>query len=182
MGRPATLVRLDVPATLLMIAALMIAPRWGLVGVALVHLIFNIAYCVARLAVVRAVTGVSGRSLGAAVLPAVGVAAVTAAVGFGLAAVLPSGRLLSLVLLSVACAVAIGASAMLFARSCGPRGSPARLVRPRSSGMTNAEVRSAVLITASEPEPRTLRQTGGDRRAARPPESNGWAPTGCTSC
>ena len=117
MGRPATLVRLDVPATLLMIAALMIAPRWGLVGVALVHLIFNIAYCLARLAVVRAVTGVSGRSLGAAVLPAVGVAAVTATVGFGLAAVLPSGRLLSLVLLSVACAVAIGASAMLFARS-----------------------------------------------------------------
>jgi PST family polysaccharide transporter len=56
-GRPGTLILLDVPATVLMAVAFVFAPRWGLVGVALVHLIFNLGYCVARLAVLHAVTG-----------------------------------------------------------------------------------------------------------------------------
>ena len=63
LGRPGALILLDVPATALMAVAFVFAPRWGLVGVALVHLVFNLGYCVARLAVLHAVTRVSGRSL-----------------------------------------------------------------------------------------------------------------------
>jgi hypothetical protein len=81
-----------------------------------VHLVFNLGYCVARLAVLRAVTAVSVRSLLAAILPGLGVAAVTAAVGGGVAAVLPDGRMLSLVLVSAACAAGIAAGSLLFAR------------------------------------------------------------------
>ena len=69
LGRPGALIRLDVPATALMAVAFVFAPRWGLVGVALVHLVFNLGYCVARLAVLHAVTRVSGRALLDAILP-----------------------------------------------------------------------------------------------------------------
>jgi hypothetical protein len=93
------------------------APRWGLVGVALVHLVFNLGYCVARLAVLHAVTRVGVRPLLAAILPGLGVAALTAAVGGGVAVLLPDGRLLSLVLVSAACAAAIVAGSLLFARA-----------------------------------------------------------------
>jgi lipopolysaccharide exporter len=116
MGRPGMLLRLDVPATLLMTGAFLVAPRWGLVGVAGVHLIFNCCYCTARLGLLKAVTRVSTRSLLAAVLPGLGVAALTAAAGFGAATVLPSGRPLSLVVLGTICTLAIAAGSLLFAR------------------------------------------------------------------
>jgi lipopolysaccharide exporter len=128
LGRPGTLILLDAPATVLMAVAFVFAPRWGLVGVALVHLVFNLGYCLARLAVLRAVTGVSGRSLLAAILPGVGVAGMTAAVGLVVSAALPSGQLLSLVLVSAACALAIGVGALLFARTAVSEAW--RLVRP----------------------------------------------------
>jgi lipopolysaccharide exporter len=116
MGRPGVLLVLDVPATLLMTGAFLLAPRWGLVGVATVHLIFNCCYCVARLGLLKAVTRVSTRSLLTAVSPGLGVAAVTALAGFSVAVVLPSGRLLSLVILGAVCALAIAAGSLLFAR------------------------------------------------------------------
>ena len=128
LGRPGTLILLDVPATVLMVVAFVFAPRWGLVGVALVHLVFNLGYCVARLAVLRAVTRVSGRSLLAAILPGLGVAALTAVVGGGVAALLPGGRLVTLVLVSAACVVAIAAGSLLFARTAVVEAW--RLVRP----------------------------------------------------
>ncbi len=134
LGRPGALIRLDVPATALMAVAFVFAPRWGLVGVALVHLVFNLGYCVARLAVLHAVTRVSGRSLRNAILPGLGVAAVTAAVGGAAAALLPDGRLLSLVLESAACAVAIAAGSLLFARAAVLEAW--RLLRPIRTGVT----------------------------------------------
>jgi PST family polysaccharide transporter len=128
LGRPGTLILLDIPATALMAVAFVFAPRWGLVGVALVHLVFNLGYCVARLAVLRAVTRVRVRSLLAAILPGLAVAALTAAVGGGVAALLPSGRLVTLLLVSAACALAIAAGSFLFARSVVVEAW--RLVRP----------------------------------------------------
>jgi lipopolysaccharide exporter len=134
MGRPGALLLLDVPATLLMAAAFLLAPRWGLVGVAAVHLIFNCCYCAARLGLLRAVTRVSVRSLFAAVLPGLGVAALTAVAGFGVAAVLPSGQLSSLVLLGAVCALAIAAGSLLFAR--GPVLDALRTALPMRGGRT----------------------------------------------
>jgi hypothetical protein len=71
---------------------------------------------------------VSGRSLLGAILPGLGVAAVTAAVGGGVAALLPSGRLVTLLLVSAACALAIAAGSLLFARAAVSEAW--RLIRP----------------------------------------------------
>ena len=132
LGRPGALILLDVPATVLMAVAFVFAPQWGLVGVALVHLVFNVGYCVARLAVLRSVTRVSTRALLGAILPGVAVAGVTAAVGLAVATALPSGRALTLVLVSAACALAIAAGSLLFARSAVLEAW--RLVRPARVG------------------------------------------------
>ena len=112
-----------------MVVAFVFAPRWGLVGVALVHLVFNLAYCVARLAVLRAVTRVSG-AIAAGRDPAGG----RRRRGHGRGRVragrrAADGRLLSLVLVSAACAVAIAASSLLFARTAVLE-AWLRLVRP----------------------------------------------------
>ena len=128
LGRPGVLLWLDVPATALMAGAFLLAPRWGLVGVAAVHLVFNLAYCVARLALLRMVTRVDGRELVGAVLPALAVAGLTAAVGLGVSALVPPGEVASLVLVSAACAVAVAAGVLLFARDAV--GQAWRLVRP----------------------------------------------------
>ncbi len=116
LGKPGTLIRLDVPATVLMAGAFLYAPRYGLVGVALVHLVFNALYCVARLLLVRSVTGVPGRQLLAAIAPAFAVAGVTAAVGFGVRALVPAGQLSSLVLVLVACLLTVAAVSLVVAR------------------------------------------------------------------
>lgn len=115
-GRPGVLLVVDIPATALMAAGFLLAARWGLVGVAMVHLIFNVVYCVARLVLVRRVAGVGVDVLMRALLPAVGVAALTAVLGFAAVAVLPPGRLLSLIGEMVACAVAVVVGSLLFAR------------------------------------------------------------------
>jgi PST family polysaccharide transporter len=116
MGRPGTLIKLDLPATVLMAAAFLFSPRYGLIGVASVHLVFNLLYCGARMILVRRVTKVSTRSLVNAVLPAVLVAATTAAVGFAVRALLPSGELGSLIIVSAVCGVTVIGASVLFAR------------------------------------------------------------------
>lgn len=116
MGRPGTLILLDLPASALMAVAFLFSAQYGLVAVAAVHLVFNVLYCAARMIMVVRVTGVSARSLLMAVLPGLLVAATTATAGFSVSALLPSGELGSLVLVSAVCgAVVVGAS-LLFAR------------------------------------------------------------------
>lgn len=116
MGRPGTLIKLDLPATVLMAAAFLFSTQYGLVGVASVHLVFNLLYCAARMILVRRVTQVSTRALVAAVLPAVLVAGATAAVGFAGRAVLPGGEPGSLLILCAVCAVTVAGASLLFAR------------------------------------------------------------------
>ncbi len=116
MGRPGTLVLLDIPATVVMAGLFLLAPRYGLVGVAAVHLIFNVVYCVARLILVRRVTGVATGALVRIIMPALAVAGVTAAVGLGVRELLPAGTLRSLVILSAVCAVVVAAASLLLAR------------------------------------------------------------------
>jgi lipopolysaccharide exporter len=114
LGRQSALVLLDVPATISMAAAFIYASRFGLVGVASVHLIFNVVYCVARMGLVQRTLAVPARSLATAVLPGAAVAAATAASGFLARSLLPSGEVLSLVVELATCAVtALGASLIL---------------------------------------------------------------------
>lgn len=115
--RPGILVALDLPATILMAGAFLFAPRWGLIGVAAVHLIFNAVYCVARLILLKVVIKISARSLLLAVLPGIAVAALTAGVGYGTRTLLPAGQLSSLVILSGVTLVTMAATAVLVARS-----------------------------------------------------------------
>src|SRR5690242_9421036 len=100
-----------------MAIAFLVAPRWGLVGVASVHLAFNVVYCVIRTAVVRRVTELSSRDVLAAVLPSILVALITAVVGFGVRAMLPPGTLLSLLVLGATCALTVAGGALLVARN-----------------------------------------------------------------
>jgi lipopolysaccharide exporter len=131
-GRPGTLVALDIPATVILIAGFVVAADHGLVGVALALLIFNLLYCVARLALVRYAHGTSWIRLLTAVAPAVVIAAVTGGVGLLVRSFLPSGQFVTLVLVSVACTLtAIGAS-LVFARSTVVE--LAGLVRRRGGG------------------------------------------------
>ena len=116
LGRPGVLVRLDIPATVAMAGLFLLAPRFGLVGVASVHLVFNVAYCVARLSVLQAVTHVGAPAIARCVLPALAVSGATAGVGFGLRALLPAGEVLSLVLLGLACALTVAVSSLLVDR------------------------------------------------------------------
>ena len=116
MGRPGTLILLDLPASALMAAAFLFTAPYGLVAVATVHLVFNVLYCAARLLMVVRVTGVSTRSLFLAVLPGLAVAATTAAAGFAVRALLPSGELGSLLILSAVCGVTVLGASLLFAR------------------------------------------------------------------
>jgi lipopolysaccharide exporter len=117
LGRPGTLVWLDLPATALMAAAFLYAPRYGLVGVAAVHLVFNVLYCVARMALVRRALAVPSTELARAVLPGLAVAVCVAAAGFGVRAALPAGQLVSLLVEVAVCAVAVVGASLLFARA-----------------------------------------------------------------
>jgi lipopolysaccharide exporter len=116
LDRPGTLVLLDLPATALMAAAFLVAPRWGLIGVASVHLVFNVCYCLARMALTSRTLKVRGRALVHAVLPGVGVAATVAVTGFGVRALLPSGELGSLVVEVAVCGLTVVVASLLFAR------------------------------------------------------------------
>ncbi len=116
LGRPGTLVLLDVPATALMAGAFLYAPRYGLVGVAAVHLLFNLAYCLARMELVRRVLEVPAGSLLRAVMPGAGVAGVVALTGFGARALLPAGQVGSLVVEVLVCGLATAGAALLLAR------------------------------------------------------------------
>ncbi len=116
-GRPGTLVALDIPATVVLIVGFIVAAGHGLVGVAVALLIFNVAYCVARLALVRYAHGTAWKRLLTAVAPAVAIATATGGVGLLVRSLLPSGQFATLAVVSLACTVtAIGAS-LLFARS-----------------------------------------------------------------
>lgn len=116
-GQPGILVRLDLPATVVMIGALLYASRYGLVGVAGALLVFNVVYCVARLMLVRRVTCVSSRSLFDAIAPGMAIAAATAATGFLVRSLLPSGQVLSLVILSLVCVATVIGASFVFART-----------------------------------------------------------------
>ena len=117
MGRPGALIKLDLPATALMAAAFVFSAQYGLIGVALVHLVFNVFYCAARMILTCRVTGLQARVLINAVLPAVAVAAATAAVGFPVDSLLPAGEPGSLVIISAVCAVTVIGASALFART-----------------------------------------------------------------
>ena len=84
---------------------------------ALALLIFNLLYCVARLALVRYAHGTSWRRLLSAVAPAVAIAAVTGGVGLLVRSFLPDGQFVTLVVVSLACAVAATGAGLVFARS-----------------------------------------------------------------
>lgn len=116
LGRPGVLVRLDLPATAVMTAMFLLAPRYGLVGVAAVHLIFNVLYCVARLGVLQRVTRVPVGQVVRAVAPGFAVAGLTAAVGLAVRATLPAGELGSLVILGLVCALVVAVSSLLLDR------------------------------------------------------------------
>ncbi|MEB2528887.1 lipopolysaccharide biosynthesis protein [Kocuria rosea] len=116
LGRSGTLIKLELPATALMITAFLFSAQYGLIGVASVHLIFNILHCTARMILVRHITRVTGRSLLSAIAPAVLVSMTTAVVGFGTSTLLPRAELSSLLILSTVCAVTVVGTAMLFAR------------------------------------------------------------------
>lgn len=117
LGRPGTLVMLDLPATLLMAGAFLYAPRYGLVGVAAVHLVFNLAYCVARMILVKRALGVPGLDLVRVVLPGLAVAGTVAAAGVLTRSLVPAGAVSSLVIEIVVCAAAVAGASMLFART-----------------------------------------------------------------
>lgn len=117
MGRPGTLILLDLPATVLMAAAFVFSAQYGLVAVALVHLVFNVLYCLARMMLVIRVTGVSPRAVARAVLPGIMVAVTTAAAGFGVSALLPAGELVSLVVVSAVCGITVIGASVVFARA-----------------------------------------------------------------
>jgi lipopolysaccharide exporter len=117
LGRPGVLVRLDVPATLVMAGMFLLAPRYGLVGVASVHLVFNLLYCVARLTVLHRVTRVPVGDVVRAVAPGFAVAGATAAVGLAVRALLPPGQLGSLVVLGLVCALVVGVAALVVDRT-----------------------------------------------------------------
>jgi lipopolysaccharide exporter len=116
LGRPGTLVFLDIPATLLMAGAFLYAPRYGLLGVASIHLVFNLIYCVARLGLVHRMLAVPVAALRQAVLPGIVVAAATACTGFVTRAAVPPGHWLSLVVELAVCGVTVVVAALLFAR------------------------------------------------------------------
>jgi PST family polysaccharide transporter len=116
-GRPGTLVALDVPATVALIIGFVIAADHGLVGVAVALLIFNLLYCVARLALVRYAHGTSWRRLLTAVAPAVAIAVVTGGVGLLVRSFLPAGQFLTLAVVGLACAAAAIGAGVVFARS-----------------------------------------------------------------
>lgn len=116
LGRPGTLVLLDVPATVLMAGAFLYAPRFGLMGVASVHLLFNVLYSLARMWLVHRTLGVSAKALVGAVLPGVAVAVSTAVCGFFVRSLVPSGQLHSLVIELLCCGLAVVGASLLFAR------------------------------------------------------------------
>ena len=115
-GRPGILIKLDVPATIAMAGAFLLAGRYGLVAVACVHLVFNLVYGLARMLLLRSVTRIPAGSLARAVLPGVAVAAITAAAGFGVRALLPPGQLSSLIILGGVCLITVVGGSLLFAR------------------------------------------------------------------
>jgi lipopolysaccharide exporter len=132
MGRLRLMIILDVPATAAMVVAFVLVAHTGLVGVAAVHLAFNAVYCLARLILLQRVTGVRGRDLADTVMPALAVAGVTAAVGLAVRSVLPPGQLLSLIVLTGVCGVAVAASSLLLARTAVREGLSAVLPSSRS--------------------------------------------------
>lgn len=151
LGRPGVLIKLDVPATLVMAAAFLYAPRFGLVGVATVHLVFNAAYCLARLTLLNVVTRVGAPALLRTIAPALAVAGITAAAGFGTRTVLPPGEVGSLVILLVVCAVAVGASSLLLARSSVLQAVHAAL--PARAGRPGPAEENRPTVTPSGPRP-----------------------------
>jgi lipopolysaccharide exporter len=132
MGRLRLMIVLDVPATAAMVVAFLLVAHIGLVAVAAVHLAFNAVYCVARLILLQRVTGVRGRDLADTVMPALAVAGVTAAVGLAVRSVLPPGELLSLIVLTGVCGLAVAASSLLLARTAVREGLRAVLPSSRS--------------------------------------------------
>jgi PST family polysaccharide transporter len=116
-GRPGTLVALDIPATIALIVGFVVAAGHGLVGVAVALLIFNVLYCLARLALVRYAHGTPWPRLLGAVAPAVAIAATTGGVGLLVRSVLPAGQFLTLLVVGLACAAAAVGASLLFARS-----------------------------------------------------------------
>lgn len=117
LGMPGTLLKLDIPATILMGAAFLFSTHWGLIGVACVHLVFNIVYSCARLALVVRVLHIRPARILATILPGIAVGATTAAVGFAVRAVLPAGSGVSLLVLALVCGATGLIAAGLFARS-----------------------------------------------------------------
>ena len=65
-------------------------------------------------------------------MPALAVAGVTAAVGLAVRSVLPPGQLLSLIVLTAVCGVAVAASSLLLARTAVREGLRAVLPSSRS--------------------------------------------------
>lgn len=115
MGRPGLLLKLDVPAAIVLVVGLVAAAPWGLTAVAATRLGYSVVYTVARVVVARAVVGVGVRRQLAALLPALWVTVGVLAGGVPAQLVLADGPV-SLVLTVIGGLVGGGIAALLGAR------------------------------------------------------------------
>lgn len=115
-GRPGLLAKLDAPATVVMVAALLVGSRWGMIGVAAASLAFNAAYALARLITAAVVTGVSMATFLRALLPAAVEAVCVGTAGLAVLRLMPPG-VPRLGVLTLVCLVVGSAVALLTARS-----------------------------------------------------------------
>ena len=179
-GRPGILIKLDVPATIAMAAAFLFAARYGLVGRGLRAPCLQPRLRAGPDAAAPLGDPDSRRITGASGAARVAVAAITAAVGFGVraAAAARSAELVDHARRRVP------DHRGRVARCCSPAGRFSRRStppcrpeqardHPRSVGSADHRQRTRAA---------QLRQAGGDRRAARPPRARGSAPTRCTWC
>lgn len=98
-GRPGTLVAIAAPFTVAAVVAFVLAAPYGLVAVAAVHLVFNLAYGAVRLLVANRLVGSSLRESLAAMRPGLLVSVAVAVAALPVLALLPPGptRLLAVV-------------------------------------------------------------------------------------
>lgn len=114
-GRPGLLAKLDAPATAVMIVALLLGSRWGMVGVAVASLIFSAAYAMARVVIAARVTGVGIPAFLRALVPAAAVAVCVGGAGLIVLRLMPPG-IPRLAVLTIVCVVAGSAAALFTAR------------------------------------------------------------------
>lgn len=116
LGRPGLLAKLDMPATALLVVALLVGSRFGMVGVAAATLFFQVTYALARLITAAFVTHVKLLTFGRALVPAASEAVSVGAAGL-LVLQLMSPGVGRLIVLTLVCLVVGTTVALLTART-----------------------------------------------------------------